>query len=133
MNRKILISIGSIILFLVAVCLFYKNSVNQLVITKQLTAREQYSLFLKEHPFNNRSKSELEILREEEEGENKADRPDLAWEQDFLRTMDPALKRPAPERLVAIMAQMKKASLGKTNPGNAAAPWSEIGPNNIGG
>ncbi len=133
MNRKILISIGSIILFLVAVCLFYKNSVNQLVITKQLTAREQYSLFLKEHPFNNRSKSELEILREEEEGENKADRPDLAWEQDFLRTMDPALKRPAPERLVAIMAQMKKASLGKTNPGNAAAPWSERGPNNIGG
>ena len=135
MKKKILISISCILLLLVAVCLFYKNNVNQLVTTKQLTAREQYSLFLKEHPFNNHTKSESEILSEveEEEGENKADRPDLAWEQDFLRTMDPALKRPAPERLPAIIAQMRNVTMGKTAPGNLTAPWQERGPNNIGG
>ena len=135
MKKKILISISCILLLLVAVCLFYKNNVNQLVTTKQLTAREQYSLFLKEHPFNNHTKSESEILseEEEEEGENKADRPDLAWEQDFLRTMDPALKRPAPERLPAIIAQMRNVTMGKTAPGNLTAPWQERGPNNIGG
>jgi hypothetical protein len=64
MKRKLLIGIGSIIFLLVAVILFYKNNTKQLVTKKQLTAREQYSLFLKEHPFNNRQKSELKLLNE---------------------------------------------------------------------
>ncbi|MFZ4798158.1 MAG: fibronectin type III domain-containing protein, partial [Bacteroidia bacterium] len=136
MKKKLLIAFSILLIMLVSVVLFYKNKTTNFGTEKQLTAREKYSLFLKEHPFNNHPKSEEKILSEEEkekEGKNKADRPDLAWEQDFLRTLDPALGRPAPERLPAIIAQIRNASLGKSAPGNINSPWEERGPNNVGG
>lgn len=136
MKKKLLIAFSILIIMLVSVVLFYKNKTTNFVSEKQLTAREKYSLFLKEHPFNNHPKSEEKILSEEEkekEGKNKADRPDLAWEQDYLRTLDPALGRPAPERLPSIVAQIRNTNLGKSAPGNINSPWVERGPNNIGG
>ena len=136
MKKKLLIGISILLIMLVSVVLFYKNKTTNFGTEKQLTDREKYSLFLKEHPFNNHLKSEEKILSEDEkekEGKNKADRPDLAWEQDYLRTLDPALGRPAPERLPAIIAQIRNASLGKSAPGNINSPWEERGPNNIGG
>jgi hypothetical protein len=103
---------------------------------KPLTQREKFSLFLKEHPFNNHQKAELDILGEEkeEENENEADAPNLAWEQDYLRTLNPALGRPTPEVLPGILKQIKSLNtqLGKT-PGSSTTPWVERGPNNVGG
>jgi hypothetical protein len=135
MKKKLLISISILLVMLVSVVLFNKNKPNPIENEKQLTAREKYSLFLKNHPFNNHKKEDLSLKNEEEEeGKDKnTDRPDLAWEQDYLRTLDPALGRPAPERLPAIIAKMRKITLGKTAPGNITAPWVERGPNNIGG
>lgn len=129
---QIILSVAIIAISIVAL-LLNKNSQKIIEKQKQLTAREEYSLFLKNHPFNNHPKSEIENSRDEEEEENKMDKPDFAWEQDFLRTMDPALRRPAPERLPAILAQMRNIYLGKTAPGNVASPWVERGPNNVGG
>ena len=57
--------------------------------------REKYGEYLRNHPYNNRkhiSKAELKAM-------NKQDRPDLAWEQEFLRTADPKTGRPMSERL----------------------------------
>lgn len=89
--------------------------------------RTQYSEYLKHHPFNNRE-------RETGKGEKeKADRPDLAWEQDYLRTMDPALGRPAPERLTQTIQQLNTHSGMFFAPGSLTTPWIERGPMNVGG
>lgn len=93
-----------------------------------LNEREKFSQFLKEHPFNNR-KVTAELLKE-----NRPDRPDLAWEQDYMRTLNPTLGRPTPEVLPEIMQQMKNSrSTAYGLPGNSTTPWVERGPNNVGG
>ena len=75
-----------------------------------------------------------------EQAENKPDRPDLALEQDFLRTMDPALNRPTPEVLTNIIKKNHPASASDAKtprmPGDnssAATNWKELGPDNVGG
>src|ERR1043166_3939687 len=96
--------------------------------SRQPGKREQYRHFLKSHPFYSTETEENEV------GDADApDRPDMAWEQDYLRTMDPALGRPAPERLTPIMQQVKNQSLINGTPGSALTPWVERGPNNVGG
>jgi len=99
---------------------------------KNLDIRERYGMFLNSHPFNNRERESFNSENEEEE-EEEADRPNLAWEQDYLRTMDPALGRPTPERLLPILKQMSNFSLSKNGPGSNTTPWVERGPNNVGG
>ena len=55
--------------------------------------RKEYEKFLKEHPYM----ALLKAGGNSEEGESKkSDRPDLAFLQDYLRTMDPSLKEPTP-------------------------------------
>lgn len=90
--------------------------------------RVVWSQFLQNHPFNNHERA-----AKSQEKKNKTDRPDLAWEQDYLRTMDPALGRPAPERLVQTMAQMSNNSGMYFAPGASTTPWVERGPMNVGG
>jgi hypothetical protein len=63
----------------------------------------------------------------------KQDRPDLAVEQDYLRTLDPALGRPAPERLVAARAYADLLRAQEAVPGDANNAWVERGPSNVGG
>lgn len=64
----------------------------------------------------------------------KQDRPDLAWEQNYLETMDPALGRPAPERLLPIYQQIAQSRNSLTaTPGAVTTPWTERGPSNVGG
>jgi PKD repeat protein len=64
----------------------------------------------------------------------KQDRPDLAWEQDFLATLDPALGRPTPEVLLPIYQQVAAQNqLMPLAPGAASSPWEERGPNNVAG
>jgi PKD repeat protein len=89
-----------------------------------------YTRFLQEHPFNKRPRLNPAALKEIP----KQDRPDLAWEQDYLATLDPALGRPTREVLLPIYqqvaAQRQSMSLA---PGAASSPWEERGPDNVGG
>jgi len=109
-----------------------------------LSAREKYEAFLKSHPFNNRKQEEeleTELGEEENEIERKPDRPDLAYQQDFLRTMNPILKRPTPEVLTEVIRKNHPISRNsgiRSNrmPGDntsSATNWTERGPDNIGG
>lgn len=93
--------------------------------------RQAYGEFLNQHPFNNHylNPSDLKKIATK-------DRPDLAWEQDFIMTMDPALGRPAPERLKSVYDKVGQTTSGEnktTIPGNSNYPWVERGPNNVGG
>lgn len=100
---------------------------------RPLSDKEAYRKLLNEHPYSHRPRYEPNERENEEEGE--AATPDLAWEQDFLRTMNPALGRPTPEVLIGIMEEMKKrAGSGfQLAPGASQAPWTERGPDNVGG
>ncbi len=102
----------------------------------KLTAREKYEIYLNKHPFNNRPHI-YKKEGEEEDEEKHGDRPDLAAEQDFLRTMDPSLKRPTPEVLGNIInenLQLKNSQVrANVIPGTSTTPWVERGPNNVGG
>lgn len=95
-----------------------------------ITEREKYEAFINAHEYSNKryTKKELKQIP-------KKDRPDLAWEQNFLETMNPALGRPEVEKLYPVF-QMTKAmqkAVHLTLPGAATAPWVERGPNNVGG
>lgn len=100
-------------------------------IHQPLSPREQYAVYLQNHPYNNRPR----LSREEWKAVPKRDRPDLGWEQDFLRTMDPALGRPAPERLQAVyqLVDAQQNFIAPGVPGSSASPWVERGPDNVGG
>lgn len=65
----------------------------------------------------------------------KKDRPDLAWQQDFLRTMDPLAKRPTPEKLQSGRQQAKAHfnNLAQSRTGTTEFPWDERGPSLVGG
>lgn len=65
----------------------------------------------------------------------KKDRPDLAFEQDYLRTLDPATGTPNYTGLAAIAQQINAPSqLTPLVPGSTTATsWVERGPNNVGG
>ena len=89
-------------------------------------ARSEYEQFLFQHPYNNRphlSNSEWKKLLP------KKDRPDLAMEQDFLMTMDPALKDVPRERLIEAY---KAAELSRQS-SSRQVDWTEHGPDNVGG
>lgn len=61
--------------------------------------------------------------------------PDGYFAQDFMATMDPKFKRPTPEVLYPTLESMQyqPISLENGTPGNNANPWTERGPNNVGG
>lgn len=93
--------------------------------------RQAYGEFLNQHPFNNHylNPSDLKKIATK-------DRPDLAWEQDYIMTMDPALGRPTPERLKSVYDKIRQTTSSEnktTIPGNSSYPWVERGPNNVGG
>lgn len=94
-------------------------------------ARKAYQDFLATHPYTTRphmNKAQLKAIP-------KKDRPDLAWEQDYLATMDPALRYPPKERLFPLFATISQMQGNPTPtvPGGAGSPWVERGPNNVGG
>jgi len=91
-----------------------------------------FASFIESHPYNNRIPSDPKDIK----AIPKADRPDLAWEQDFLLTMDPVLKRPTPEKLRETQFQIQQyfqQQLAKGIPGSNSYPWIERGPANVGG
>lgn len=100
-------------------------------IQERLSSRDVYKEFLAEHPFNTRPR----LSPEEWKSVPKQDRPNLAWEQNYLATMDPILGRPARERLdIAYqIVDQNNNQLSPTVPGAASSPWIARGPNNVGG
>ncbi len=120
-----LILLSCILLF----AYFLKQQNNEQIST--LSAREKYSLFLRNHKFNEHLYVSPYLSNGKKK--NKADRPDLAWEQDYLRTMDPQIGRPAPERLSMIIGQINQFNQNILAPGSISTPWVERGPNNVGG
>jgi PKD repeat protein len=100
-------------------------------IQERLSSRDVYKEFLAEHPFNSRPR----LSPEQWKSVPKQDRPDLAWEQNYLATMDPMLGRPARERLdIAYqIVDQNNSQVSPTVPGSASSPWVERGPNNVGG
>jgi PKD repeat protein len=114
-------SLLSVLVLLTSSLLFFINTNN--------TSKEAYRKLLKEHPYSNPRRE----MPKELAGMGKPAAPDLAWEQDYLRTMDPTLGRPAQERLPAIIATLNNNYIGKVAPGSDKSPWVERGPNNVGG
>lgn len=94
-------------------------------------SREKLRELIYKHPYANRERA---VLGQRPEGGKRA-APDRAWEQDYLRTMDPSLGRPTPEALVPIMTELNLKDIPTIdlNPGSPQAPWVERGPNNVGG
>ncbi len=101
--------------------------------TERELERETYEEFIENHEFMNRKP----MSKEEWKSIPKQDRPDLAWEHDFIRTMDPKLGYPTKEKLVNYMVEKQKTQdfqpkLALT-PGSLEFPWEERGPSNVGG
>jgi len=90
--------------------------------------REDSEDFLRNHPYNQREKL---TPAEWKKRLPKKDRPDLAWEHDFLMTMDPATKTVPKERLFEAYEYAEE--LRATMPVDRETNWTEHGPNNVGG
>lgn len=89
--------------------------------------RSSYESFLNSHPFLNRNQEEVALLK-------KKDRPDLAWELDFLLTMDPSTKQPERQRLLNAYKEIKDQKEERvSSPGATTSPWVERGPTNVAG
>jgi PKD repeat protein len=90
-------------------------------------SKSNWQQFLRNHPFMNRpykTKKEWKELP-------KKDRPDLAFEQNFLMTLDPALGQVPSERISIAHATADNLLLTKAPV--AGVQWTERGPNNVGG
>lgn len=90
----------------------------------------QYSDTLRDHPFNISQHRGVDLM-----DIPKKDRPDLAWEQDYLQTMNPELLRPTPEKLDVTREIIKSYFTQKksSRTGTPDYPWVERGPTNVGG
>ncbi len=90
-------------------------------------AKQDWGFLLSAHPYYNRP------ARSKKEWNNipSQDRPDLAFELDFLKTMDPATGEVPYERLYNANVELDKSLKKRVAiPGIA---WTERGPNNVGG
>jgi hypothetical protein len=113
-----------------------------LAITSNLETSQEdrfsvYEQFLANHPYNDDSRK---IDLEEWENTPKADRIDLAWQQNFIMTMDPSLGHPSPEKLQnaksrveAASAQYRMKNAGIDTSNLPSLIWEERGPYDVGG
>lgn len=89
--------------------------------------KRQWALLLAKHPY---SKRPVHTPKEWKQVP-KADRPDLAFELDVLKTMDPALGHVPEGRLETARAQMN--DMLQHRAAIAGVAWTERGPDNVGG
>lgn len=96
---------------------------------KEINRRAAYAEKVARHPMSKL----LEAQRGQKPPKGpQADRPDLAFAHNFLMTMDPALGRPAPERLEQAYVQMQ-ALQSKRRDSIPPLQWTERGPSQVGG
>ena len=110
-----------------AVTLIFNFTTKQLQIRSAEQTKKEWAELLANHPYNNRQ----EISQEDLKKIPKADRPDLAMEQEVLMTMDPALGIVPVERKL-IANKKVEAFLNSKGP-IPGVEWQERGPNNVGG
>jgi len=102
--------------------------------THVLDKHEAYAKFLAEHPYSDPGYSAEEL-----EAMPKQDRPDLAGQQNFIMTMDPALGYPTPEKLQAARARIEasqnafRQKVAADSSGIPSLIWQERGPYDVGG
>lgn len=112
------------LLFILSVFLIPNND------TPELREKDKYRDFVNNHEFSLRERLTPEQIKKMP----KRDRPDLAWEQDFLATMDPSQGRPTPEALIPLYNQISQMRNNlMTTPGATSSPWVERGPSNVSG
>ncbi len=95
-----------------------------------LNKHDRYAQYLESLGIHN--PEHLALTSEQIKSMPKHDRPDLAWKQNYLETLDPALGRPATERLMKAYKRVKSFSSLKSV-GVEQHPWEERGPYNVGG
>ncbi len=93
--------------------------------------REEYEHFINNHEFAKHSGLSWDEIKQIP----KQDRPDLAWEQNFLMTLDPNLGYPPVKRLLPIYEKVREQKKLKAGiPGDGINnSWVERGPNNVAG
>ncbi|MEA3495876.1 MAG: PKD domain-containing protein [Bacteroidota bacterium] len=121
----------TIVLILVNLFFFSKNILAQTANKSINKSRSDYEKFVNQHPYSNHqhfSKNELKKIP-------KKDRPDLAWQQNFLMILDPALGYVPDKRLLQAY-RYTDSLLALQRPLRGAIPgitWQERGPDNVGG
>ena len=104
--------------------------ITQNKISKPLVLKKtKWAKTLAKHPYN-RSPRQVAKIRKMP----KADRPDLAFEQDYLMTMDPSTgKVPYERKILANQLVDEMLHKPKYKAAIAGVTWQERGPNNVGG
>jgi len=131
-NNKLWIFSGIVILAVISGILFAKNYSRH----NREKERVAYEKYLNKHAYSNRTAKSPGESEEGEEGEEepKCDRPDLAFEQNYLMTLDPALGYPPTQRLFAVHEKVRNYKRMKSGtPGDSLNNWVERGPDNISG
>ncbi|WP_299666768.1 T9SS type A sorting domain-containing protein [uncultured Polaribacter sp.] len=125
MKKKISLSV--LVIIALATIVFINNNKESKFEKKQ----KEYAEYLANHPYANRKP----LTKEELKAMPKKDRPDLAFEQDFLRTMDPNTKRLHQDRLVKALNYGKKMKREATSSKKAGTTfnWESRGPKQVAG
>ena len=124
--KKFYNSLLFIVTLLIMLALIFNGQLPKNTLNSETTKLE-WAKLLTYHPFKNRPNQ----LMTDWKKIPKADRPDLAMEQDVLMTMDPALGIvPAERKMVANKAVDEMLKTKGPIPG---VSWQERGPNNVGG
>ncbi len=89
--------------------------------------RKQYAEFVANSPYSKTKVIKKAALKKIP----KRDRPDLAFQQDFLRTLDPNTGRPEPLRLLKVLN--KDNTKGIVYKTNSTISWESRGPLQVGG
>lgn len=110
-----------LIVFLIASVAYIANKED-----KDEKRRLAYVEFINNHPYSKRKLLTKEELRKIP----KKDRPDLAFEQDFLRTMDPATRTIPKDRLVEAINTANELTAANRNTNFS---WESRGPKEVAG
>ena len=103
--------------------LLYFNVTKESEVEKE---RKNYAEFLKSHPYANREHISIKDLKKLP----KRDRPDLAFEQDFLKTIDPLTGKLHKDRLLKAITASKKRSYNRRT---ITFNWESRGPKKVSG
>jgi len=114
--------LGILAIALIGSTLFMKDGKQE-----RKAKKEAFKEFVANHPYTQRDVMTPEQIK----ALPKADRPDLAMEQNFLMTVDPALGYVPSERLKIAYERSKETRSMRGAIANVS--WNERGPNNIGG
>lgn len=123
MKRRLLFSFIGVSILSVFVLLVIQSNKQR----DNSSKKQQWAELIANHVYSKRphlSADELKSIP-------KADRPDLAMEQDVLMTMDPALGLVPTER--KILANKRVQQILSTKGPISGVEWQERGPNNVGG